>query len=133
MTNVHIAEVVSKLTGIPSSNLEQSQMDQFMSLEQELCKRVVSQDMAVKSVADAIRRSRAGLSDPNCPIASFMFLGPTGIGKTKLAKALAAYICNNENDVVRIDMSEYMEKYSVSRLIGAPPGYIGYDEGGVTH
>ncbi|CDP09410.1 unnamed protein product [Coffea canephora] len=104
--------------------LESALASLLMSLEQELCKRVVGQDMAVKSVADAIRRSRAGLSDPNCPIASFMFLGPTSIGKTELAKALAAYICNNENDVVRIDMSEYMEKYSVSRLIGAPPGYI---------
>ncbi|KAI0492497.1 hypothetical protein KFK09_026770 [Dendrobium nobile] len=130
VTDIDIAEIVSKWTGIPISNLQQSERDKLVSLEEVLHKRVVGQDIAVKSVADAIRRSRAGLSDPNRPIASFMFMGPTGVGKTELAKALAGYLFNTENALVRIDMSEYMEKHSVSRLVGAPPGYVGYEEGG---
>lgn len=130
VTDIDIAEIVSKWTGIPLSNLQQSERDKLVSLEHVLHKRVVGQDMAVKSVADAIRRSRAGLSDPNKPIASFMFMGPTGVGKTELAKALASYLFNTENALVRIDMSEYMEKHAVSRLVGAPPGYVGYEEGG---
>eukprot|EP01018_Ginkgo_biloba_P006974 Gb_21720 [translate_table: standard] len=130
VTDVDIAEIVSKWTGIPVSNLQQSEREKLVFLEEVLHKRVVGQDIAVKSVADAIRRSRAGLSDPNRPIASFMFMGPTGVGKTELAKALAGYLFNTEQALVRIDMSEYMEKHAVSRLIGAPPGYIGYEEGG---
>ncbi|XXG64591.1 hypothetical protein AAC387_Pa05g2497 [Persea americana] len=130
VTDLDIAEIVSKWTGIPLSNLQQSERDKLVLLEQVLHKRVVGQDIAVKSVADAIRRSRAGLSDPNRPIASFMFMGPTGVGKTELAKALAGYLFNTENALVRIDMSEYMEKHAVSRLVGAPPGYVGYEEGG---
>ncbi|KAJ0989547.1 hypothetical protein J5N97_007903 [Dioscorea zingiberensis] len=130
VTDLDIAEIVSKWTGIPISNLQQSEREKLVLLEEVLHKRVVGQDMAVKSVADAIRRSRAGLSDPNRPIASFMFMGPTGVGKTELAKALAAYLFNTENALVRIDMSEYMEKHAVSRLVGAPPGYVGYEEGG---
>ncbi|KAG1363344.1 chaperone protein ClpB3, mitochondrial [Cocos nucifera] len=130
VTDLDIAEIVSKWTGIPISNLQQSERDKLVMLEDFLHKRVVGQDIAVKSVADAIRRSRAGLSDPNRPIASFMFMGPTGVGKTELAKALAGYLFNTENALVRIDMSEYMEKHAVSRLVGAPPGYVGYEEGG---
>ncbi|KAK4854573.1 hypothetical protein QYF36_026108 [Acer negundo] len=130
VTDLDIAEVVSKWTGIPLSNLQQSERDKLVMLEEVLHKRVIGQDIAVKSVADAIRRSRAGLSDPNRPIASFMFMGPTGVGKTELAKALAGYLFNTENALVRIDMSEYMEKHAVSRLVGAPPGYVGYEEGG---
>ncbi|KAL7158999.1 hypothetical protein ABFS83_01G000200 [Erythranthe nasuta] len=130
VTDLDIAEIVSIWTGIPVSNLQQTEMEKLVLLEQVLHKRIVGQDMAVKSVADAIRRSRAGLSDPNRPIASFMFMGPTGVGKTELAKALAMYLFNTENALVRIDMSEYMEKHAVSRLVGAPPGYVGYEEGG---
>ncbi|KAK6140821.1 hypothetical protein DH2020_025438 [Rehmannia glutinosa] len=130
VTDLDIAEIVSRWTGIPLSNLQQTERDKLVLLEQVLHRRVVGQDMAVKSVADAIRRSRAGLSDPNRPIASFMFMGPTGVGKTELAKALAGYLFNTENALVRIDMSEYMEKHAVSRLVGAPPGYVGYEEGG---
>lgn len=130
VTEIDIAEIVSKWTGIPVSNLQQSEREKLVFLEEELHKRVVGQDIAVKSVADAIRRSRAGLSDPNRPIASFMFMGPTGVGKTELAKALASYLFNTEHALVRIDMSEYMEKHAVSRLVGAPPGYVGYEEGG---
>lgn len=125
-----IAEIVSKWTGIPVSKLQQSERDKLLHLEEELHKRVVGQDPAVKAVAEAIQRSRAGLSDPHRPIASFMFMGPTGVGKTELAKALASYLFNTEEALVRIDMSEYMEKHAVSRLIGAPPGYVGYEEGG---
>lgn len=128
--DLDIAEVVSKWTGIPLSNLQQSERNKLVLLEQVLHERVVGQDIAVKSVADAIRRSRAGLSDPSRPIASFMFMGPTGVGKTELAKALAGYLFNTEKALVRIDMSEYMEKHAVSRLLGAPPGYVGYEEGG---
>ncbi|PIN23149.1 Chaperone HSP104 [Handroanthus impetiginosus] len=130
VTDLDIAEIVSRWTGIPLSNLQQTEREKLVLLEEVLHRRVVGQDMAVKSVADAIRRSRAGLSDPNRPIASFMFMGPTGVGKTELAKALAGYLFNTENALVRIDMSEYMEKHAVSRLVGAPPGYVGYEEGG---
>ena len=125
-----IAEVVSKWTGVPISKLLESEMQKLVHLEALLHQRVVGQDVAVGAVANAIRRSRAGLSDPNRPIGSFMFLGPTGVGKTELARALAEYLFDDQKAMVRIDMAEYMEKYSVSRLIGAPPGYVGYDEGG---
>ena len=125
-----IAEVVSKWTGVPVSRLLEGEMQKLIHLEAQLHKRVIGQDDAVTAVANAIRRSRAGLSDPNRPIGSFMFLGPTGVGKTELARALAEYLFDDEKAMVRIDMGEYMEKYSVSRLIGAPPGYVGYDEGG---
>ena len=125
-----IAEVVSKWTGVPVSRLLEGEMQKLVHLETLLHKRVIGQDAAVTAVANAIRRSRAGLSDPNKPIGSFMFLGPTGVGKTELARALAEYLFDDEKAMVRIDMAEYMEKYSVSRLIGAPPGYVGYDEGG---
>lgn len=125
-----IAEVVSKWTGVPVSRLLEGEMQKLIHLEAQLHKRVIGQDDAVTAVANAIRRSRAGLSDPNRPIGSFMFLGPTGVGKTELARALAEYLFDDEKAMVRIDMAEYMEKYSVSRLIGAPPGYVGYDEGG---
>jgi ATP-dependent Clp protease ATP-binding subunit ClpB len=125
-----IAEIISKWTGIPISKLVASEKEKLLLLEDELHRRVIGQDEAVTAVADSIQRSRAGLADPNRPIASFMFLGPTGVGKTELAKALAAYMFDTEDALVRIDMSEYMEKHSVSRLIGAPPGYVGYEEGG---
>ena len=125
-----IAEVVAKWTGVPVSRLLEGEMQKLVHLEALLHKRVIGQDAAVTAVANAIRRSRAGLSDPNRPIGSFMFLGPTGVGKTELARALAEYLFDDEKARVRIDMAEYMEKYSVSRLIGAPPGYVGYDEGG---
>ncbi|KAL2634924.1 hypothetical protein R1flu_006403 [Riccia fluitans] len=130
VTGNDIAEIVSKWTGIPVSKLQQSEREKLLHLDEELHKRVIGQDPAVQSVAEAIQRSRAGLSDPNRPIASFMFMGPTGVGKTELAKALASYLFNTEDALVRIDMSEYMEKHAVSRLIGAPPGYVGYEEGG---
>ena len=125
-----IAEVVSTWTGIPVQKMMQGEMAKLVDLEDKLHERVVGQDEAVSSVAGAIRRNRAGLSDPNRPIGSFLFLGPTGVGKTELAKALAEYLFDSEKAMVRIDMSEYMEKFSVQRLIGAPPGYVGYDEGG---
>jgi ATP-dependent Clp protease ATP-binding subunit ClpB len=125
-----IAEVVSRATGIPVSRMMQGERDKLMHIEDELHKRVVGQDEAITAVADAIRRSRAGLSDPNRPYGSFMFLGPTGVGKTELCKALAGFLFDTEDSMIRIDMSEFMEKHSVSRLIGAPPGYVGYDEGG---
>ncbi|NND73480.1 MAG: AAA domain-containing protein [Ilumatobacter sp.] len=125
-----IAEVVGKATGIPVSRLMESETSKLVHLEELLTKRVIGQDDAVRSVANAIRRSRAGLADPNRPIGSFMFLGPTGVGKTELARALAEFLFDDEKSMVRIDMGEYMEKFSVSRLIGAPPGYVGYDEGG---
>ncbi|MCZ2200894.1 ATP-dependent chaperone ClpB [Cylindrospermopsis raciborskii] len=125
-----IAEVISKWTGIPISKLVESEKEKLLHLEEELHQRVIGQAEAVTAVADAIQRSRAGLADPNRPIASFIFLGPTGVGKTELAKALAAYMFDTEESLVRIDMSEYMEKHTVSRLIGAPPGYVGYEEGG---
>ena len=125
-----IAEVVSAWTGIPVQKMMQGEMEKLADLEDKLHERVVGQDEAVHAVAGAIRRNRAGLSDPNRPVGSFMFLGPTGVGKTELAKALAEYLFDSEKAMVRIDMSEYMEKFSVQRLIGAPPGYVGYDEGG---
>jgi ATP-dependent Clp protease ATP-binding subunit ClpB len=125
-----IAEVVSKWTGVPVSRLIESEMSKLVHLEDLLHLRVIGQDAAVTAVANAIRRSRAGLSDPNRPIGSFMFLGPTGVGKTELARALAEFLFDDEKAMVRIDMGEYMEKHSVSRMIGAPPGYVGYDEGG---
>ena len=125
-----IAEVVSRWTGIPVQRMMQSEREKLLHLEEELHKRVVGQDEAIEAVADAVRRSRAGLQDPKRPIASFIFLGTTGVGKTELAKALAEYLFNDESMMTRIDMSEYQEKHTVSRLIGAPPGYVGYDEGG---
>ena len=125
-----IAEVVSRWTGIPVTKMMQSEKEKLLHLEDELHKRVIGQDEAINAVADAVRRSRAGLQDPNRPIASFLFLGTTGTGKTELAKTLADYLFNDESMMTRIDMSEYQEKFSVSRLIGAPPGYVGYDEGG---
>ncbi len=130
VTEDDIAEVIAKWTGIPVSKLVQSEMEKLLHLEDELHTRVIGQEQAVTAVADAIQRSRAGLSDPNRPIASFLFLGPTGVGKTELSKALAAQLFDSEEAMVRIDMSEYMEKHAVSRLIGAPPGYVGYEEGG---
>lgn len=125
-----IAEIVSRWTGIPVSKMNQSEQDKLLHLEEELHKRVVGQDEAISSVSNAIRRSRAGLNDPKRPIGSFIFLGTTGVGKTELAKALADFLFNDENMITRIDMSEYQEKFSATRLIGAPPGYVGYDEGG---
>ena len=130
VTEDDIAEVIAKWTGIPVAKLVQSEMEKLLHLEDELHTRVIGQAQAVTAVADAIQRSRAGLSDPNRPIASFLFLGPTGVGKTELSKALAAQLFDSEEAMVRIDMSEYMEKHAVSRLIGAPPGYVGYEEGG---
>ncbi|MBW7845752.1 MAG: AAA family ATPase, partial [Bacteroidia bacterium] len=125
-----IADVVSKWTGIPVTRMLQSEREKLLNLEEELHKRVVGQEEAIAAISDAIRRNRAGLSDPKKPIGSFIFLGTTGVGKTELAKALAEFLFNQENAMVRIDMSEYQEKHTVSRLIGAPPGYVGYDEGG---
>jgi ATP-dependent Clp protease ATP-binding subunit ClpB len=130
VTSAEIAEVVSAWTGVPVSKMMQGEMDKLKNLEAELHKRVIGQNEAVSAVAAAVRRSRAGLSDPDRPIGSFFFLGPTGVGKTELAKALAECLFDDERALVRIDMSEYMEKFSVQRLIGAPPGYVGYDEGG---
>jgi len=121
---------VSRWTGIPVSRMLEGERDKLLRMEEALHKRVIGQDEAVNSVADAIRRSRAGLSDPNRPIGSFLFLGPTGVGKTELCKSLAEFMFDTEEAMVRIDMSEFMEKHSVARLIGAPPGYVGYEEGG---
>ena len=125
-----IASVVAAWTGIPVAKMMQGEMEKLVDLEEVLKGRVIGQDEAVGVVAGAIRRNRAGLSDPNRPIGSFLFLGPTGVGKTELAKTLAEYLFDSEKAMVRIDMSEYMEKFSVQRLIGAPPGYVGYEEGG---
>ena len=130
VTEDDIAEIVSSWTGIPVSKLQKSEKEKLLDAENELHKRVVGQDLAVKAVAEAIQLSRIGLSDPGRPIASFMFMGPTGVGKTELAKTLACYLFNKETSLVRIDMSEYKEKHSVSRLIGSPPGYVGHDEAG---
>ena len=130
VTDEEIAKIISRWTGIPVSKLAESDRERLVHLDEELHKRVVGQDEAVTKVAEAILRSRAGIADPNRPIGSFLFLGPTGVGKTELSKALAEGLFNNEKNMVRIDMSEYMEKFAVSRLIGAPPGYVGYDEGG---
>jgi ATP-dependent Clp protease ATP-binding subunit ClpB len=130
VTDEEIAEVVSKWTGIPVSKMLEGERDKLLRMEDELRKRVVGQEEAVEAVSNAIRRSRAGLSDPNRPNGSFLFLGPTGVGKTELTKALAQFLFDTEEAMVRIDMSEFMEKHSVARLIGAPPGYVGYEEGG---
>jgi ATP-dependent Clp protease ATP-binding subunit ClpB len=130
VTANHIAQVVSRWTGVPVDKMLEGEKDKLLKMEASLGQRVVGQAEAVHAVATAVRRSRAGLQDPNRPMGSFMFLGPTGVGKTELTKALAEYLFNDETAMVRLDMSEYMEKHSVSRLIGAPPGYVGYDEGG---
>jgi ATP-dependent Clp protease ATP-binding subunit ClpC len=130
VTETEVAEIVSKWTGIPVSRMLEGERDKLLRMEEVLGKRVVGQQEAVKAVADAIRRTRAGLSDPNRPSGSFMFLGPTGVGKTELCKALAEFMFDTEDALIRIDMSEFMEKHSVARLIGAPPGYVGYEEGG---
>jgi ATP-dependent Clp protease ATP-binding subunit ClpB len=130
VTDEEIAEVVSKWTGIPVSKMLEGEREKLLKMEENLHKRVVGQDEAIRAVADAIRRSRAGLADPNRPNGSFLFLGPTGVGKTELCKALAQFLFDTEEAMVRIDMSEFMEKHSVARLIGAPPGYVGYEEGG---
>jgi len=125
-----IAKVVSQWTGIPVSKMLESEVEKLNKMEDILRQRVVGQDEAIKAVANAIRRGRAGLAEEDKPIGSFMFLGPTGVGKTELARALAEFLFNDEKAMVRIDMSEYMEKHTVSRLIGSPPGYVGYEEGG---
>lgn len=125
-----IAEVVARATGIPVSKLMQGERDKLLKMEDSLHESVIGQDEAILAVANAIRRSRAGLSDPSRPTGSFLFLGPTGVGKTELCKSLAGFLFDSEDHLVRIDMSEFMEKHSVSKLIGAPPGYVGYDEGG---
>ena len=125
-----IAEVVSMWTHVPVSKLLEGEIEKLLKMEDRLHDRVVGQDEAVRAVASAVRRSRAGLQDPNRPIGSFIFLGPTGVGKTELARALAEFLFDDESAMIRIDMSEYQERHTVSRLIGAPPGYVGYDEGG---
>ncbi len=130
VTEEEVAEIVSKWTGIPVSKMLEGEKEKLLHMEDVVQERVVGQDEAVVAVANAIRRSRAGLSDPRRPIGSFLFLGPTGVGKTELARALAEFLFDDEKSMVRIDMGEYMEKFSVSRLIGAPPGYVGYEEGG---
>jgi ATP-dependent Clp protease ATP-binding subunit ClpB len=130
VTDEEIAEVVSKWTGIPVSKMLEGERDKLLRMEQEIGQRVIGQEEGIKAVSDAIRRSRAGLSDPSKPNGSFLFLGPTGVGKTELCKALAWFLFDTEEAMVRIDMSEFMEKHSVARLIGAPPGYVGYEEGG---
>ena len=130
MSNEEIASVVERWTGIPTTRMLEGERDKLLRIEDEIGRRVVSQGEAISAVANAVRRARAGLNDPARPLGSFMFLGPTGVGKTELAKALAEFLFDDESALVRIDMSEYMEKHSVSRLIGAPPGYVGYEEGG---
>lgn len=130
VTEEEIARIISRWTGIPVAKLTESERNKTLHLDEQLHKRVVGQDEGVEKVTEAIIRSKAGIKDPTKPIGSFLFLGPTGVGKTELAKALAESLFDDENNMVRIDMSEYMEKHSVSRLIGAPPGYVGYDEGG---
>ena len=126
-----IAEVVERWTGIPTSKMLEGERDKLLRMEEELGKRVIGQESAVRAISNAVRRARAGLNDENRPLGSFLFLGPTGVGKTELTKAVAEYLFDDDSAMVRIDMSEFMEKHSVSRLIGAPPGYVGYDEGGV--
>ncbi len=130
VTADHVAGVVSRWTGVPVDRMLEGEKDKLLRMEEELAKRVIGQKEAVRAVSTAVRRARAGLQDPHRPIGSFMFLGPTGVGKTELTKTLAAYLFDDENALIRIDMSEYMEKHAVARLIGAPPGYVGYDEGG---
>ena len=130
MTDEEIARIVARWTGIPVEKLVEGEREKLLHLDDVLHKRVIGQDEAVTKVSEAILRSRAGIANPNRPIGSFLFLGPTGVGKTELAKALAQALFDDERNMVRIDMTEYMEKFSVSRLIGAPPGYVGYEEGG---
>ncbi len=130
VTDEDIAGIISKWTGIPVAKMLQGETQKLLHMEAALAKRVVGQDAALETVANAVRRSRAGLGDPNRPIGSFLFFGPTGVGKTELARALADFLFDDERAIVRLDMSEYMEKHSVSRLVGAPPGYVGYEEGG---
>ena len=130
VTEEDVAEVVAKWTGIPVSRLMEGEVEKLIQMEERLHDRVIGQDEAIAAVSNALRRSRAGLSDPHRPIGSFLFLGPTGVGKTELAKALAEFMFDSEQAIVRLDMSEYMEKHTVARLIGAPPGYVGYEEGG---
>ena len=133
VTDEEIARIVSRWTGIPVAKLTESERNKILHLDDELHKRVIGQEEGVSKVTEAIIRSKAGIQDENRPIGSFLFLGPTGVGKTELAKALAENLFDDENNMVRIDMSEYMEKFSVSRLIGAPPGYVGYEEIGRAH
>jgi ATP-dependent Clp protease ATP-binding subunit ClpB len=130
VTADHVAQVVSRWTGVPAAKMLEGEREKLLVMEKELARRVVGQDEPVIAVSTAVRRARAGLQDPNRPVGSFLFLGPTGVGKTELTKSLAAFLFDDEHALVRIDMSEYMEKHSVARLIGAPPGYVGYDEGG---
>src|SRR5205814_8958476 len=130
VTEEDIAEVVSKWTGIPVSRLQEGEREKLLRLEEHLHQRVVDQETAIKAVSNAVRRARAGLQDPKRPIGSFIFLGPTGVGKTELSRALADFLFNNENAITRIDMSENQERHAVSRIIGSPPGYVGYEEGG---
>ena len=130
VTANHVAQVGSRWTGVPVDKMLEGEREKLLKMEEEIMRRVVGQHEAVHAVSTAVRRARAGLQDPNRPIGSFMFLGPTGVGKTELTKALAAFLFDDESAMVRIDMSEYMEKHSVARLIGAPPGYVGYEEGG---
>src|SRR5262249_23202378 len=125
-----IAAVVSRWTGIPVERMLEGELAKLLKMEERLHLRVIGQDEAITAITNAVRRARAGLQDPNRPLGSFLFLGPTGVGKTELARALAEYLFDDENAMIRIDMSEYMEKFAVSRLIGAPPGYVGYEEGG---
>ena len=130
ITEEHIAEIVSRWTGVPVQKLTQDENNKLKNLEENLHKRIIGQDEAVEAVAKAIKRSRVGLKDPNRPIGSFLFLGPTGVGKTELSKALAEILFENEKALIKLDMSEYMEAHSISKLIGSPPGYIGFDNGG---
>ncbi|MBL7309204.1 AAA family ATPase, partial [Escherichia coli] len=130
VTTEHVAQVVSKLTGVPVSELTTEERQRLVAMEERLHKRVIGQEEAVKAVSDAVRLARAGLREGRRPIATFLFLGPTGVGKTELAKALAETVFGDEDALIRLDMSEYMERHAVSRLIGAPPGYVGYEEGG---
>ena len=125
-----VAEVVAKWTGVPVSKMLEGEMQKLVAMEENLRKRVIGQDEALEAVANAVRRARAGLQDPNRPVGSFIFLGPTGVGKTETARALAEFLFDDERAMVRLDMSEYMEKHAVARMIGAPPGYVGYEEGG---
>src|SRR3712207_494241 len=131
VTDQDVAQVVSRWTGIPVDRMMEGEREKLLQMEQAIGKRVIGQEEAVKAVSAAVRRARAGLQDPNRPLGSFLFLGPTGVGKTELTKALAEFLFDDPAAMVRIDMSEFMEKHAVARLIGAPPGYVGYEEGGV--
>src|SRR5688572_15423985 len=133
VTPDHVAHIVARWTGVPVDKMLEGERAKLLRMEDELSKRVVGQGEAVQAVSKAVRRARAGLQDPNRPIGSFMFLGPTGVGKTELTKTLAAYLFDDETALIRIDMSEYMEKHAVARLIGAPPGYVGYEERSEEH